>query len=316
MIRAGTPLVLLTLAALAFGCEDPNADDEGSGWGAVQGVPASLSYGAVWSFAPDNVWVTADGGRVLRYDGNSWSETALGTQEMMLGIWGFAPDDVWMVGGQTLVRFDGTNFTVTDLAAENAGIEGLTSIWASAPDDVWAGGTQSTVAHFDGSSWTRTIAAGTDNTALWGSGPDDVYVVGLFEVAHYNGSTFETLDLGNFGSAESVFGFASDDVWIASGSSDLTHWDGNAWELIELERGEPGALWGSAPDDIWGVGHFASITHYDGDEWTEVDAQSMGSPFLRIFHDVHGSAADDIWTVGVELGEDGNLPLVWRYDGK
>lgn len=296
---------------------DPDADkDEDSGWSNVVGVPASFSYGAVWSFAPDDVWVTADSGRVLRFDGHAWTETALGTPEMMLGIWGFAPDDVWMVGGQTLVRYDGTDFTVTDLSLENGGIEGLTSIWASAPDDVWAGGTQSTVAHFDGASWSRSIAAGTDNTSVWGSGPDDVYVVGLFDVAHWDGSTFSTVELDTFGSAESVFGFAQDDVWLASGSEQLAHFDGSAWEEIEIDAtGEPSALWGTASDDIWGVGSAGSISHYDGSEWTEVDAQSIGAPYLRMFSDVHGSSATDAWTIGVELGEDGSIPLVWRFGG-
>jgi hypothetical protein len=303
--------LVLSLALVA--CGDSDSGSDASAWVAVEGLPEAYAYGAVWSFGPDDVWVAADGGRVLHYDGAAWTETALQTTEMMQGAWAFGPDDLWLVGGQTLARYDGVAWTISDLRAEDPGIEGITTIWGSAPNDVWVGGTQSTAAHWNGTTWQRYIAAGTENTAIWGSGPSDVYVVGIFDVARWDGAAWTNLELDLFSSAEGVWGFAADDVWLAGGSEELAHWDGVAWTVTELEIfGGPSTLWGSAPDDLWGVGDFGSIVHYDGNAWRQVAAQTLGSPYLRSFHRVHGSAAGDVWAVGSQAGEGGVVPLLWR----
>lgn len=313
--------LVLSLALLACGGSDsePDAND----WKPVEGLPEAYAYGAVWSFGPDDVWVTADGARVFHYDGggdgggdgsgDAWTETTLQTNDMMQGIWAFGPNDLWMVGGQTLARYDGATWTITDFRQDNPGIEGLTSIWGSAPDDVWVVGSQSTAAHWDGSTWTRHLAAGSENTAVWGSGPNDVYTVSVFDVARWDGSAWTNLDPDLFFGAAGVWGSGPDDVWLAD-QEELSHWDGAEWTTTEIDSfGGANTLWGIAPDDIWGVGDFGSIVHYDGSEWREVAAQRLGSPYLRRFHRVHGSSSTDVWAVGSQAGEDGVVPLLWRY---
>ncbi len=309
MVRSLGVVLAFTLLACGGGSKD-----EESPWIAVEGLPEAYLYGAVWSFGPEDVWLTADGARVLHFDGSEWTEIVLETNDTMSGIWAFARDDMWMVGGDTLARYDGSTWTITDFTQESPGIEGLTSIWGSAPDDVWVVGTQSTAAHWNGSVWQRYIAAGTENTAVWGSGPSDVYVVGIFDVAHWNGNSFEEVDVG-IHSAEGVWGFAEDDVWAVDGNEEVAHFDGLAWTTTELDVfGGPSTLWGLAPDDLWGVGSFGSIVHYDGQRWRELAAQEIGSPFLRSFHGIHGSSRSDVWAVGSQAGEDGLTPLLWRYD--
>jgi hypothetical protein len=305
----------LVFALAVLACGDSSSGPDASDFIPVEGLPEAYAYGAVWTFGPSDVWITADGARVLHYDGATWAATTLETSDMMQAIWAFAPNDLWMVGGQTLARYDGARWTITDLRQHDPGIEGLTAIWGSAPDDVWVGGTQSTFAHFDGTAWRRIIAAGPENTAVWGSGPSDVYVLSTFEVARWDGSAVTTLDdTGLFSGAEGVWGFGPSDVWLCAGSDELAHFDGSAWTVTELDVfGGPSALWGSAPDDLWGVGDFGSIVHYDGARWREVAAQALGSPYLRRFHGVHGSGRNDVWVVGSQAGEDGVVPLVWRY---
>lgn len=117
------------------------------------------SLGAVWSFGLGDVWLSAESGRVLHFDGSSWTETQLDTYAMMLDIWAFGSSDVWMVGGNALAHYDGAGWEVRDLSEEHSGLSGLAGIWGTAPDDLWVVGEQSTVAHWDGSTWTRHIAA-------------------------------------------------------------------------------------------------------------------------------------------------------------
>ena len=305
MLRQVLPIATITLFLAACSSSD---------FEQIADTPEVLAFGAVWSFGPTDVWVTAENGRILHYDGTTWSETKLDTSASMLDIWAFAPNDIWMVGGETLAHYDGTSFTLTDFTQVNPGIEGLAAIWGSSPEDIWVVGTQSTAAHWNGTSWQRFIAAGTENSDVWGSGPNDVYVVGLFDVAHWDGKSFTNIDTNLFSGAEGVWGFAASDVWLASGSDDIAHWDGTEWQVQELDFvAEASALWGSAPDDLWGVGTFGGILHYDGSKWREVDHQAIGSPFLRLFSDVHGSAPDDVWILGVELGEKGQKPLLYRH---
>jgi len=300
----------LTLLPPLTGC---GGDDEVGDFQLVEGLPHAQAFGAVWSFAPDDVWLTADQGRVLHYDGNSWSETQLETSVMMLDAWGFSPDDLWLVGGTQLARYDGSAWTVTDLADDDPGIEDVVGIWGSSPTDVWVVGSQSTAAHFDGTSWQRQLAGDSSNAVIWGSGPDDVYISGTFEMAHYDGTTWEELDPSwNSSAAEGIWGFAPDDVWLASGSSELAHYDGASWSSTELDfTAEASVLWGSSSNDLWAVGIPGGVLHYDG-SWSEVGHQEIGAPYLRVFHDVHGSGQGDVWIVGDELGDQGSTPQLYR----
>jgi hypothetical protein len=295
------------LCACSSGGDEPAQD-----WIEVEGFPEATALYAVWSFASDDVWVAADGGKMLHFDGHAWTSTDLGLGATMLDIWGFAPDDIWAVGGAMLARYDGSDWEVIDLTREAAGISGVGTIWGTSPSDVWVGGEQSTAAHFDGTSWTRYIAAGTENVALWGSASDDVYVGGLFGVAHWNGAQWEPVE-DDIRGASAVWGFSADDVWVAD-NHELFHFDGRIWDRTELDGiGDVEAMWGARGDDIWGVGSFGSIAHFDGRAWREVRAQPFASPYLETFVDVHGSSSTDVWAVGVRYGDDGITPRILSY---
>ncbi len=94
------------------------------------------ALGAVWSFGPSDVWLTADGGRVLHFDGTRWDETQLETAVMMVDIWAFGPNDMWLVGGETLARYDGSTWELTNLNDQDPGIESVSAIWGNTPDDL------------------------------------------------------------------------------------------------------------------------------------------------------------------------------------
>lgn len=301
--------ILLGCALAACGGDD---GDGGAGLEQVEDLPEVTFLNAVWSFGPNDVWVAADAGRMLHYDGAAWGTTTLGPAATMVDLWGFAPDDLYAVGGSTLAHFDGASWTQTDLSAVGAGISSVGTVWGTSGTDLWLGGDQSTAAHFDGTTWTREIAGSTDNVALWGSAPDDVYIGGVFDVAHYDGAEWTVLEDAFHHRASAIFGFGPDDVWVAD-DSELSHFDGGTWETTELEGiGGASRLWGPAPDDIWGVGDFGVVVRYDGASWDEVQSQPLGAPYLQSFIDVHGSSSADVWVVGVQHGDDGSTPQLFR----
>lgn len=306
--------MICTLALCAVACSDDGGDGSGGGGGDFsrdESFPEVFALYAVWSFAPDDVWVAADG-RMLHFTG-SWDEVALPGGVTVVDLWSPAPGELLGVGGSSLVRFDGASWTVEDLSGQGLGASGFGAIWASGPDDVWIAGDQSTVAHYDGAVWTRMLAAGPDNQTLWGTGTGAVYTASVFETAVFDGTAWTTIeDIDGGGGAEAIFGFDDDDVWVADGDT-LWHFDGASWERFELDGiGGVTSLWGNAPDDLWGAGDFGSIVRWNGESWREVENQRIGSPFLRVFNDIHGSARGDVWAVGAELGDAGNTPIIFR----
>ncbi|MFO0633583.1 MAG: hypothetical protein U0168_12095 [Nannocystaceae bacterium] len=314
-MRTGVVAALACFACVPCGCGNARGDDDGATpWHAVELPEGVASLQSVWSFAPDDVWLAADSGKLLHFDGSEWTTTTLNPAVTVVALMGFAPDAIVGVGGSSLARYDGSAWTVEDLTAANVGIESVSSVWGTATDDLWVGGDQSTAAHFDGTTWTRTIAGSTDNVALWGSATDDVWIGGVFDVAHFDGTTWTTVDGLDHGAA-AIWASATDDVWVADGD-ELSHFDGSGWTATELDGvGGISAMWGFASDDLWGVGDFATIAHYDGQRWDVLDRQHAGSPYLRQLLDVHGSGPGDLWAVGAELGESGATPLLWRIDG-
>ena len=124
----------------------------------------------------------------------------------------------------------------------------------------------------------------------------------------------QEIDTGEFSrGGEGIWGSGPKDVWISNGSDELAHFNGVIWESTLIDSiAEVSVLWGLTSDDIWGVGVPGGIVHYDGRRWNEIAHQKIGSPYLRMFHAVHGSSAGDVWVLGSELGEDGVVPQLWR----
>jgi hypothetical protein len=94
------------------------------------------SYGQrIWASATNDVWVLADAGRVLHFDGVAWSLTSTPATATLRGLWGTSRTDVWAVGdGGALVHFDGSHWS----AAASPTTHDLAAVWASGPCDVWA----------------------------------------------------------------------------------------------------------------------------------------------------------------------------------
>lgn len=304
------PLVAAPVVLALVACGSHRDDDGPDPVSAVEGLPAFTSVQSVWVFAPDDVWLAVDAGRMLHFDGTRWSTTALDPGVTRVTLWGFAPDDLWAAGGTSVAHYDGSAWVLEDLSP--AGVESISALWGTGAGDLWVSGDQSTVAHSDGTAWTRTIAGSTDNVALWGTAADDVWVGGTFDVARFDGAAWQAIDDVGHG-AHAIFGTARDDVWVALDER-VSHYDGAGWTDVELD-GLAGisAMWGERSDDLWGVGDFGVVLHYDGEQWDSRRQQRIGSPYLQSYVDIHG-AGDEVWIVGVELGEAGATPLVLRLD--
>lgn len=66
---------------------------------------------AVWGTAPDHVLVAGVRGRLLRYDGERWTEMQPPTSAMIFDLSGTGPDDVYATTEQQVLHFDGQRWS-------------------------------------------------------------------------------------------------------------------------------------------------------------------------------------------------------------
>ncbi|HEX7621969.1 MAG TPA: hypothetical protein VF400_00250, partial [Anaeromyxobacteraceae bacterium] len=211
---------------------------DGAAWrrarAASDGSVAGLSAGA-----PGSAWlVGADakgGGRVLRWGGSAFSETAFSRRASA----------VFARGAEAWVTVDG--------------------------DD--AAGVSARVEHWDGASWTELdTGAAMRASGVWAAGPGDVWAVGSYVpgqfarsvgvVLHFDGARWDRRDLPDHPVA-ALWGSGPGDVWLAASTEDcakclpitpdavVLHWDGHAFANT---AGVPlYTLSGTGPGDVWGA---------------------------------------------------------------
>jgi hypothetical protein len=104
--------------------------NDGSGWVQLMGSPGQLSLTSVWGSSVQDMFVVGEQGRILHYDGVSWTSQTSGTGEDLTEVWGSSGSDVYAVGRSgTVLHYDGSAWTPLDLGVSTA----LLGVWVS-PD--------------------------------------------------------------------------------------------------------------------------------------------------------------------------------------
>jgi hypothetical protein len=147
----------------------------------------------VWGTSPNNVYATGSAetnfqwsGRILHYDGASWTTQRSDPYISLFGVWGSSATDVFAVG-DSILHYDGTSWTAQRISA-------LYAVWGTSDHDVFAVGDYASVMHYDGTTWTLQIAPGEGGSpwefdGVWGSSASDVFTVGQGgAIWHYDGT--------------------------------------------------------------------------------------------------------------------------------
>jgi hypothetical protein len=106
------------------------------------------------------------------------------------------------------------------------------------------------------------------------------------------GGPWRTYSHPGIGAVTALWAFASDDVWVAGGTT-TWHFDGSAFEEIPLPA--PGAVadfWGAAPNDLYAVGG-TRLMRWDGAAWSLVDFGGAVDPGALTA--VWGGAGGGLW---------------------
>jgi len=203
----------------------------GTGWSLVAGpkVPKGSFLMGVAAVLPNDAWAVgsapAPSGSSfifnplgMHWNGISWSvvsSPALLNGLLLKGISADAANDVWVVGGNTVLHFDGTNWTAVPSPSKIS----LSSVTALSTGNVWAAGVgpglyfpRATIEHWDGTIWS---VVSSPNPTTRGN-------------SFLNGIAAAT----------------ANDVWAVGGGvgagAVTEHWDGKSWTILTTPSGVSG----------------------------------------------------------------------------
>ncbi|MFH1194343.1 MAG: hypothetical protein V1720_01445 [bacterium] len=121
---------------------------------------------------------------------------------------------------------------------------------------------------------------------LWASSPDDVWAISSGgeidkEVHHFDGTKWTTGEYFLY-SICSIYGFASNNIFIGGENGKIWHFDGNEWKLFTTLTKDGHAdvafdnMWGANPNDLFAFGAYPDeegyfnnpvIAQYNGWKW-------------------------------------------------
>ena len=112
--------------------------------------------------AGDDLWAVGLDGAALRLEDGAWVSHVTPTDVTLWGVWGSGVDDLWAVGGDgvgeapTLLRFDGTAWSMEALPALSPDAHALFKVWGWDAEHVYVAGDHGIVMRRSGGSWEAT----------------------------------------------------------------------------------------------------------------------------------------------------------------
>ncbi len=113
---------------------------------------------------------------------------------------------------------------------------------------------------------------------------------------HYDGNKWTPNAIASPSEPFTIYGFASNDIWIGFFNGSLYHYNGFNWTentTIIIDKLGPmviSDIWGNSSSDIYAVGYAGFvggdykgiIAHFDGSKWNVLDIPDTKTIFIRI----------------------------------
>ena len=263
----------------------------------------------VEAIAPNNVWAVgiynhitnASQAELLHFDGTSWqvqNPPIVNGGSGLFSLDALSANDIWAAGGKTssptrpayVLHYNGSSWT--DIPVPPIGLYRNQFAWIDAvsPTSVWAGGFRgettgdfhALVMRWNGTSW--------QNIAL---------------PASITTPQSEVL---------SIKAISDNDVWVLgyylAGGAFKIHWNGSSWTEMPSPNGGGGAFAAIAPNNIFSVG--SEIWHWDGTAWTLVDP--IDTVFYPALVNTVTFPNGDVWACGISMDATATIfhTLVYR----
>jgi len=149
---------------------------------ASESAPGSGVLRGIWGTSNTNVFAVGAAGRIVRYNGSSWSQMTSPATRALYRVAGSGPNDVWAVGDSTLIHFDGSQWTDApsggDLLGllryeQNTGTGGppaMVGLSVRGPKEVYMTSIFGEIGRYDGRLWQEVHGVGFSHRIMGLSG--------------------------------------------------------------------------------------------------------------------------------------------------
>lgn len=296
-INRSSYVVCLVLCFCLFLAEYSRADGE---WEWHNPLPTGNTLSCLWGYSPDDIWISANCGTVVHYDGTSLtSEWLSATGSHIANIWGASATNICATAAPYLVEiieilhYDGNSWDL-ETTIDDAGIMSLCGF---AEDDIWTAGED--FYHYNGSIWSK-VPSPTENLIfeIWGPSSDNIYAVAISfipfygEILRYDGNEWTKILETPEGLWE-LHGTSASDIWFVGYSGYIYHWNGD--EFVQMTSPVSSNLFSVyciAPDDVWIGGEYGDLLHWNGTSFEQY-CNPAGTQVDRLW----AFASDDVWAI-------------------
>lgn len=265
---------------------------DGEAWIDVGCFASSGSWSIVtgiWGSSPTDLWASASGGDLLRYDGvHPWATVASGVSYDLSDLWGTSANNIIAVGERgTVLKYNGSDWSLQPAIPT---LQRLNAVWGGGPSDFFAVGDWGTILHFNGVAWS-VMESGTLQHLydVWGFSGSDIYAVGFGgTIVHYDGTAWTLESSGTSMDLLAVWGVSSDcgrTVWVSGSGSEILKHVASTSPTCRLTVGKLGAGSGVITSSPAGIdcGSTCAADFADGGVVTLTASASAGSSFAGWF---------------------------------
>jgi len=248
-----------------------------------------------WAVGYDSI---NDGGVILHWDGNTWSETTNPDTSIYLTDVAMASsDDGWAVGNYyAIFHWDGSNWSVWDYAYPSNGF--IYDIEMVSPTDGWAVGSFGSIMHWNGSSWEYTTGLDSSRPTLYSTSmisDSSGWMVGSTSaVLSYSSNTWSDINLPFDQGLRDLDFVSADDGWAIGDFGIILNWNGTIWsEVSSPVTTHLNDVFMISSTEGWIVGDSGVILRWNGIEWS-----SVTSPTIDTLYSISTGSSTDGWVVG------------------
>jgi hypothetical protein len=117
---------------------------------------------SIWGSGPNNIFAVGQRGKILRFNGTTWSEMTSPTTRYLARVHGSSADNVWALGDTVMLRFNGLEWKNVPFTDESQRLKSRAplggnspfqlGLFVRSPTEVYLGG-DAGIARWDGKEW-------------------------------------------------------------------------------------------------------------------------------------------------------------------
>lgn len=257
----------------------------------IYNMPTTEDLRSLEIIDENNIWAVGGNGKIIHYDGSSWSESAdMGTDEIR-GISVLSSDNIWACGlAGKIYHYNGTSWS----EHTDTGDHGWNDIKMRSSNDGWVVGTEGRIYRYNGTSWSQVFVGWhelfsvffIDDNNAWASGRNGM-------MYYYNGTSWSHHSKIDWRHIYGLYFIDANNGWAVGQDGVIYKFNGTSWNL-EIKTGSQD--WYSVylldNSNGWVVGN-GNIYKYNSGTWENY--LNIGS---YILYKIKMIDENNGWTVG------------------